>query len=160
MFEAFEEDIRVIAAGEHPIITPDWLNDDFSVLSTIDAEYAEDIDIKLLHAIGGHLAEVVRGNEQLLEVITKDDMLNRFYMESYASIPTNKFVGDVMKHLTFKYPRAKVLEIGDSTGMSGVGPSILFYNADETFAHVVTSELEAIQLQHQFATSLTGTPAE
>ncbi|CZS85573.1 unnamed protein product [Fusarium graminearum] len=116
IFEASAEHIRVVAAGEHPIITPDWLNDDFSVLSTIDAEYAEDIDIKLLHAIGGHL--------------------------------------------TFKYPRTKVLEIGDSTGVSGVRPSILFYNADEIFAHVVTSELEAIQLQHQFATSLTGAPAE
>ncbi|KAK6703101.1 hypothetical protein SNK04_012987 [Fusarium graminearum] len=44
--------------------------------------------------------------------------------------------------------------------VSGVRPSILFYNADEIFAHVVTSELEAIQLQHQFATSLTGAPAE
>lgn len=123
MFKASAEHIRVVAAGEHPIITPDWLNDDFSVLSTIDAEYAEDIDIKLLHAIGGHLAKVVRGNEQLLEVITKDDMLNRFYVEGYVSIPTNKFVGDVMKHLTFKYPRTKVLEIGESTG--GTSWSIL-----------------------------------
>lgn len=123
MFEAFEEHIRVVAAGEHPIIKPEWLNDEASDLETINAEYSEEIDIKLLHAVGGHLAEVVRGNEQLLEVMTKDDMLNRFYMEGYASIPTNKFVGDVMKQLTFKYPRAKVLEIGAGTG--GTSWSIL-----------------------------------
>ncbi|CEI70300.1 unnamed protein product [Fusarium venenatum] len=123
MFEAFEEHIRVVAAGEHPIIKADWLNDDVSILKTIDAQYSEEIDIKLLHAVGGHLAEVVRGNEQLLEVMTKDDMLNRFYMEGYASITTNKFVGDIMKQLTFKFPRAKVLEIGAGTG--GTSWSIL-----------------------------------
>nr|ALQ32891.1 putative polyketide synthase [Fusarium poae] len=123
MFEAFEEHIRVVAAGEHPIIQADWLNDDASILEAINAEYSEEIDIKLLHAVGGHLAEVVRGNEQLLEVMTKDDMLNRFYMEGYASIPTNRFVGDIMKQLTFKFPRAKVLEIGAGTG--GTSWSIL-----------------------------------
>ncbi|KAF4963991.1 hypothetical protein FSARC_8041 [Fusarium sarcochroum] len=123
MFEAFEEHIRVVAAGEHPIIKPEWLNDKASILEEIDVDYGDEIDIKLLHAVGGHLAEVVRGNEQLLEVMTKDDMLNRFYMEGYASIPTNKFVSDVMKQLTFKFPRAKILEIGAGTG--GTSWSIL-----------------------------------
>ncbi|KAM0441837.1 hypothetical protein ACHAQK_004775 [Fusarium lateritium] len=123
MFEAFEEHVRVVAAGEHPIIKPEWLGDDASIFEEINANYGDEIDIKLLHAVGGHLAEVVRGNEQLLEVMTKDDMLNRFYMEGYASIPTNKFVGDVMKQLTFKFPRAKILEIGAGTG--GTSWSIL-----------------------------------
>ncbi|KAM0342042.1 hypothetical protein ACHAPU_009770 [Fusarium lateritium] len=123
MFEAFEEHIRVVAAGDHPIIKPEWLSDDASTFDEINANYGDEIDIKLLHAVGNNLAEVVRGNEQLLEVMTKDDMLNRFYMEGYASIPTNKFVGDVMKQLTFKYPRAKILEIGAGTG--GTSWSIL-----------------------------------
>ncbi|WZH49426.1 putative PKS-NRPS protein [Fusarium acuminatum] len=123
MFEAFEEHIRVVAAGEHPIIKPEWLNDEPSVLEEIDANYGDEIDIKLLHAVGGHLAEVVRGNEQLLEVMTKDDMLNRFYMEGYASIPTNAFISDVMKQLSFKFPRAKIIEIGAGTG--GTSWSIL-----------------------------------
>ncbi|KAF5663828.1 polyketide synthase [Fusarium heterosporum] len=123
MFEAFENHIRVVAAGEHPIIKAEWLRDDASIFEEINAKYGDEIDIKLLHAVGNHLAEVVRGKAQLLEVMTKDDMLNRFYMEGYASIPTNKFVGDVMKQLTFKHPRAKILEIGAGTG--GTSWSIL-----------------------------------
>lgn len=123
MFEAFENHIDVVRRGDHPIIESDWLNDEWSVLADIDAEYGDEIDMKLLHAVGSHLAEVVRGKEQLLEVMTKDDMLNRFYMEGYASIPTNKFIADTMKQLTFKYPRAKILEIGAGTG--GTSWSIL-----------------------------------
>ncbi|KAF4988362.1 hypothetical protein FGRMN_9809 [Fusarium graminum] len=123
MFEAFEDHIRVVAAGEHPIIKPEWLRDDASIFEDINGKYGDEIDIKLLHAVGNHLAEVVRGKEQLLEIMTKDDMLNRFYMEGYANIPTNKFVGDVMKQLTFKHPRAKILEIGAGTG--GTSWSIL-----------------------------------
>ncbi|KAL7905224.1 putative PKS-NRPS protein [Trichoderma velutinum] len=116
MFEAFEEHIRAVKDGEHPIILPEWLDDEPSILDELDAFHGETIDFKLLHAVGKDLADVVRGNKQMLEVMTKDDMLNRFYMEGYASVPTNRAVGDVLKQLSFKYPRAKILEIGAGTG--------------------------------------------
>ncbi|PTB61706.1 polyketide synthase [Trichoderma citrinoviride] len=116
MFEAFEEHVRVVKSGEHPIILPEWLDDEASILDELDAKHGETIDFKLLHAVGKDLADVVRGNKQMLEVMTKDDMLNRFYMEGYASVPTNKAVGDVMRQLSFKFPRARILEIGAGTG--------------------------------------------
>ncbi|TFA97733.1 Polyketide synthase-nonribosomal peptide synthetase [Trichoderma ghanense] len=116
MFEAFEEHIRVVKDGEHPIILPEWLDDEAAILDELDSKHGETIDFRLLHAVGKDLADVVRGNKQMLEVMTKDDMLNRFYMEGYASVPTNKAVGDVMRQLSFKFPRAKVLEIGAGTG--------------------------------------------
>ncbi|UKZ78777.1 putative Hybrid PKS-NRPS biosynthetic cluster [Trichoderma virens FT-333] len=116
MFEAFEEHIRVVKVGEHPIILAEWLDDEASILDELDASHGDTIDFKLLHAVGKDLADVVRGNKQMLEVMTKDDMLNRFYMEGYASVPTNKAVGDALRQLSFKYPRAKILEIGAGTG--------------------------------------------
>ncbi|KAF4449922.1 putative polyketide synthase [Fusarium austroafricanum] len=128
------------------------VKDEASILEQIDEDYGDEVDIKLLHAVGGHLGEVVRGNEQLLEVMTKDDMLNRFYMEGYASIPTNKFVSDVMKQLNFKFPRAKILEIGAGTG--GTSWSILNAIEDATLrntrkllepgGHLVLLELTGI----------------
>ncbi|KAL7947130.1 S-adenosyl-L-methionine-dependent methyltransferase [Trichoderma barbatum] len=99
MFEAFEEHVKIVKNGEHPIILTEWLDDEPSVLDELDANHGEAIDFKLLHAVGKDLADVVRGNKQMLEFMTKDDMLNRFYMEGYAS-----------------YPRAKILEIGAGTG--------------------------------------------
>jgi aspyridone synthetase (hybrid polyketide synthase/nonribosomal peptide synthetase) len=116
MFEAFENHISIVKNGEHPIILPEWLDDEESILDELDSKHGDTIDFKLLHAVGKDLAHVVRGNKQMLEVMTKNDMLNRFYMEGYASVPTNKAVGDVMRQLSFKFPRAKILEIGAGTG--------------------------------------------
>ncbi|KAL7809312.1 polyketide synthase [Trichoderma aethiopicum] len=139
MLEAFEDHVKIVEGGEHPIILSEWLDDEESILHELDSKHGETIDFKLLHAVGKNLADVVRGRKQMLEVMTKDDMLNRFYMEGYASVPTNKAVGDVMRQLSFKFPRAKILEIGAGTG--GTSWSVLnsIDNAYESYTYTDVS---------------------
>lgn len=125
MFEAFEEQLKAVENGLHPMICRDWLADDASVLANINLQYPTSVDLQLLNTVGEHMASVVRGETPLLEVMQKDDLLNRFYMENCASLVTNQSIADVLQQITFKFPRCNILEIGAGTGGT-VRPRVTF----------------------------------
>ncbi|KPM44244.1 Polyketide synthase-nonribosomal peptide synthetase [Neonectria ditissima] len=116
MFGAFEKHLATIKNDEHPVLPSSWLADEPSVLEDISNAHPDSIDLQLLHAVGENLADVVRGDTQLLEVMQEDDMLDRFYMDNCASAPINQSIADVLQQITFKFPRCNILEIGAGTG--------------------------------------------
>ncbi|KAH7139912.1 polyketide synthase [Dactylonectria estremocensis] len=116
MFGAFEKHLATIKNDEHPVLPSSWLADEPTVLGDIDNAHPDSIDLQLLHAVGENLADVVRGDTQLLEVMQEDDMLDRFYMDNCASAPINQSIADVLQQITFKFPRCNILEIGAGTG--------------------------------------------
>lgn len=116
MLEAFEGHLSLAEDGRHPVLRRGWLDDEPSVLGRLDAQHPGSIELQMVHAVGRSLADVVRGKVQLLEVMSRDDMLNRFYMLDRGCMQINNFVGRVMQQITFKFPRCKILEIGAGTG--------------------------------------------
>nr|A0A482N9V7.1 RecName: Full=Hybrid PKS-NRPS synthetase iccA; Short=PKS-NRPS iccA; AltName: Full=Ilicicolin H biosynthesis cluster protein A [Talaromyces variabilis]QBQ83704.1 polyketide synthase-nonribosomal peptide synthetase [Talaromyces variabilis] len=115
MFEAFEQHLVNVGSGSHPMLKSEWLSDDSSIMDGLDRIHPTSIDLKLLRACGENMPDVVREKTQLLEVMSKDDMLNRFYMDNCAA-RINNDIAKVVKQISFKFPRANILEIGAGTG--------------------------------------------
>jgi aspyridone synthetase (hybrid polyketide synthase/nonribosomal peptide synthetase) len=115
MFKAFEQHLANVGRGSHPMLKSEWLSDDTSIMDELDRKHPTSIDLKLLRACGENMSDVVREKTQLLEVMSKDDMLNRFYMDNCAA-RINNDIAKVVKQISFKFPRANILEIGAGTG--------------------------------------------
>ncbi|RYP13804.1 hypothetical protein DL767_010583 [Monosporascus sp. MG133] len=116
MLEAFEGHLELVAKGQHPVLQSSWLDDDEDMLREADAAHLDSIELKFIHAIGNNIASVVRGQANLLEIVNKDDLLNRFYMEDSGCIEINGFVARAAKEIAFKFPHCNMLEIGAGTG--------------------------------------------
>ncbi|KAJ1326930.1 hybrid polyketide synthase [Microdochium nivale] len=114
--EANNEHIQLAAAGKHPVLRREWFNDGPAVLKAIDEKYPESVQLTMLHAVGRQFPAIVRGEVPQLEIMTKDDLLNRFFMEDVGCLRVNDFLATTLHHITVKYPRCKILEIGAGTG--------------------------------------------
>ena len=123
MYETFTEDIVLIHNDQHPTSKKEWLNDRQEYILSLKEKFPGRVDLEMVHAIGEELTSILRGETQLLEIMLQNDKLNRFYMESRLFAPLNKYIAQVVKKLTHKYPRLNVLEIGAGTG--GTTKSVL-----------------------------------
>jgi len=62
--------------------------------------------------VGDNLAAVIRGETTILEHMTKDDLLYRFYETGLGLQEFASFLAKTVKQLTHRYPRMNILEIG------------------------------------------------
>ncbi|RYP79598.1 hypothetical protein DL770_006599 [Monosporascus sp. CRB-9-2] len=116
MLEANSVHLALAAKGEHPILRKEWLADGPEMLQHMEAAHPNDVQLQMLNAVGGNYTQIVRGELAQLQVMTKDDLLNRFFMEDQGCIRVNQFLAEALRNITFKYPRCNILEIGAGTG--------------------------------------------
>lgn len=116
LFEAVGAKLEEIKCGRNPVVQQAWLDDTRETIERLRARFPGQIELELMHAISKHLASVVRGEAQILEVMLRDNMLNRFYMEGAFARRLNASIARVARQISHKYPRAKFLEIGAGTG--------------------------------------------
>lgn len=116
MLDANNQHLTLAATGRHPMLRKEWLADGPEVLERMNALHGDSVQLHMLHAVGSHYSQIVRGEVAQLQVMTKDDLLNRFFMEDLGCLRVNQFLADAMCDITFKYPRCNILEIGAGTG--------------------------------------------
>lgn len=93
-----------------------------------------------IHRLGAHLLAILRGQTAPLELLSADNLLSRFYGETPKTKRMGSQVSALIRHLTHKNPRARILEIGGGstimtkyaiealgTSESG-GPNASFYH--------------------------------
>ncbi|KKY25511.1 putative pks-nrps protein [Phaeomoniella chlamydospora] len=114
--EAVDVCLSQVRSGEHPVVQTEWQKDTRDDIMQMKERFPGQIDLQLAHSIGENLVKVVRGEEQMLEIMLEDDMLNRLYMEGCGFSELNWYIGQVVKRIAYKYPRMKVFEIGAGTG--------------------------------------------
>lgn len=85
----------------------------------------EDLDPRLLslgvegealHLIGSNLKSIITGQSDPLSLLLKDNLLSRVYAEDTAHLRCYAHLVDYVKHIVFKQPGSRVLEIGAGTG--------------------------------------------
>lgn len=108
--------------GQHKSCQIEWLDDSWEEIQLEGAPYASDVDIRLLHVVGQKLVPFVRNETSILEHMLHDGLLNSYYQNSEL-LEYNEYAGKLTAQIAFRYPLAKVLEIGAGTG--GVTRSIL-----------------------------------
>jgi len=127
-----------IEAGKHPDIQAEWSNDTFEDVQQWSASYlaSGNNDMHLLHAVGGNLAAIARGTMPALQVLMKDGMLDRLYVEGVGFADGNLDLKPLVKQLAHRYPRMKVLEVGAGTG--GTTRAVLSALGDQYTSYTYT----------------------
>ncbi|KAI1077856.1 hypothetical protein F5B20DRAFT_550573 [Whalleya microplaca] len=105
-----------VRTGRHPTVKREWLEDSREAVWK-QAEGCQDtIDILLMRALGENLTAIARGEMQPLEIMMENDMLSRFYVESYGLDGMNDHIARALAQITHRYPRANILELGAGSG--------------------------------------------
>ncbi|UKZ48078.1 putative Hybrid PKS-NRPS biosynthetic cluster [Trichoderma virens] len=108
--------IRETAEGKHPVLKKEWLQDNEEVIMAYKEKYEEQADIKLIHAVGKALPDVLNSDAQLLQFMIQDNMLVNLYTKGRVMEALNPVMADVMQSIAHKFLRANILEIGAGTG--------------------------------------------
>ncbi|KAL6716062.1 hypothetical protein ACLMJK_007024 [Lecanora helva] len=74
------------------------------------------VESEILSRIGENLLPILTGKVDALSLLLQDDLLSRFYLEDESSKQCCTHLINYLKHLFFKKPSLKVLEIGAGTG--------------------------------------------
>lgn len=122
MLESFDHHLAKAVEGLHPYLPVEWLSDDSSTIRALDEAYPDAIELQMVHTVGQHLASVVRREKHMLEVMRVGNLLDRFYAEDKRMHQINRFLANALQHITFKFPRCRILEIGAGTGATVCSP--------------------------------------
>jgi len=147
LFDFFEHVLEQATAGRVRFVEKEWLDDTWDEISRIIDKYPGRIEIALNHTVGENLAAAVRGETQILQHMFKDNLLNRFYVESMGLRETTSFLARIVAQITHRYPHMDILEIGAGTGgatkavLRDIGRTFSTY----TFTDISTGFMEKAQ---------------
>ncbi|KAI0888665.1 uncharacterized protein GGS22DRAFT_61892 [Annulohypoxylon maeteangense] len=99
-----------------PYWEPEWENDTPETIIRASTAHEDVIDVRLLHAIGQRLADIVMNNAPAIEIGMRDNLLGKYYKEAIGMQEYTQYIARTIKQLTFRSPRLQCLEIGAGTG--------------------------------------------
>ncbi|KAL8907696.1 MAG: hypothetical protein Q9207_001265 [Kuettlingeria erythrocarpa] len=148
-------------AGSNKLATgsSQWLHDSPETrLALVHKASAASVNGEMVCRLGPHILSMLRREVTPLELMLEDKLLHRYYIEALKWDRSSRQVGEVVKHVAHKYPRAKILEIGGGTGGtttynlnalgtddSGFGPLAASYD----FTDISSGFFEAAQEKFQ-----------
>jgi acyl transferase domain-containing protein/NADPH:quinone reductase-like Zn-dependent oxidoreductase/SAM-dependent methyltransferase len=102
---------------EHQNGHMDWLDTskqyEVDLLARVESS---SIDGRLLCNHGNHLEEIIRGQKEVLEVLTQDDMLDKYYSSHIGWDTAHQPLSNYLDLLAHKNPELRILDIGAGTG--------------------------------------------
>ncbi|KAL8369933.1 hypothetical protein RB595_000338 [Gaeumannomyces hyphopodioides] len=94
-----------------------WAEDDCDIIYEILDRFApQQVDFRLLRAVGEEVGAVFRGERRMLKVLFADDMLGEFYRIGLGLRNAQRQVARYMRSITHRFPGADILELGAGTG--------------------------------------------
>ncbi len=155
-----------IREGRHAFLRKEWLDDTREKIDSFTERYPNSVDLALLKAVGENLTSVLRGESEMLEHMLKDGLLGKLYAEGRGFAECNEHVASIMRKISHKHPRTKILEIGAGTGgttrsvFNAIGNAYssytytdisagFFEKAGEKFAdHIHSMEFKTFNAEH------------
>ncbi|KAI1312189.1 hypothetical protein F5Y03DRAFT_341668, partial [Xylaria venustula] len=108
--------LALASSGIHSTIKREWSKDTPDVINALISPLASDTDVKMITAVGENIPASVRGETTILEHLTHENLLERYYKDCLGAQEYNGFLADMVKQITHRYPHANLLEIGAGTG--------------------------------------------
>ncbi|KAE8154018.1 hypothetical protein BDV25DRAFT_168001 [Aspergillus avenaceus] len=107
-----------VKEGKHSFAPAVWIDDTKEMIVDLMDSYGDDADFNLTRAVGEHLLipSVLNGETSILEYMTKDNYLDRYYIDAIGFGMLNDLIAGVMGQICTKFPRIDLLEIGAGTG--------------------------------------------
>ncbi|KAK4176933.1 Nonribosomal peptide synthetase 14 [Triangularia setosa] len=110
--------VGLVGRGEHPFVTNECRKDTHNDIVKIIDKYRERVDVRLIESVGENLPHVIKEGSNILEHMTKDDILSRFYEDGLGLAASNRWISRMVKQICHRYPHMNILEIGAGTGGS------------------------------------------
>ncbi|KAJ3522977.1 hypothetical protein NM208_g12635 [Fusarium decemcellulare] len=110
---------ELVRDAKHPYAPQSWVDDTHEdVHAMMDSYGPEDADFNLTKAVGEHmpLPEVLKGETNILEYMTQNNYLDRYYTHAIGFGWLNLLISGVVGQIADKHPRMRFLEIGAGTG--------------------------------------------
>jgi hybrid polyketide synthase/nonribosomal peptide synthetase ACE1 len=101
------------SVGQHPTRRSEWANDNAEDIDVLVGRYSGDVDIRLVSAVGEKMVAAVRGPATVLEHMESDGLLSDYYSKGLGVERYHSLLAGTMKQLTHRYPRAKIIELGN-----------------------------------------------
>lgn len=79
------------------------------------ARYPDNVDLKLIRAIGQNMPAIVRGESAIMDHVMQQNMLDQVYSEGLGFAQYNIVLGRLTKQITHRYPHLKIIETGKNT---------------------------------------------
>ncbi|RYP45141.1 hypothetical protein DL769_011480 [Monosporascus sp. CRB-8-3] len=138
-----------VEAGSHPYVRKEWIGDSEEDILRIFQQCPSSIDLKLMKAVGDGLFPAMNGQMNILEAMTRDNMLDDFFAHSLAMPPYLKDMARMVADLSHRFPHMNILEIG--AGIGAATASILgkLNNAFQsyTYTDISTAFFEKAQVK-------------
>jgi acyl transferase domain-containing protein/NAD(P)-dependent dehydrogenase (short-subunit alcohol dehydrogenase family)/ubiquinone/menaquinone biosynthesis C-methylase UbiE len=117
LFDYADHICAIVERHEHAYIKKDWQSDTYDDIRSIMQRYSpSDPDFVLTVATGENLAAAVRRQTTILEHMTKNDRLNKYYQSALGFAELNRLMATVVHQIAYRYPNMNILEIGAGTG--------------------------------------------
>lgn len=125
IFEWIDHLFPIIQSGQHPTVRETWSSDDFAWLKEQASKYPDEIDIQLINAVGTNLVAVVKEGASMLEHMTANDMLDRYYEFGLGMRDARNILSKSVSQITHRYPGMDILEIGAGAGNGNLAKTVL-----------------------------------
>ncbi|TVY91566.1 Fusaridione A synthetase [Lachnellula willkommii] len=108
--------VEKVRKEEHLSVGPECLNDTQEDILALTDKYRDRVDALLIESTGQNLPATIRAQESILQHMTKENLLGRFYEEGIGLNAANWWLANMVKQISHRYPHMKILEIGAGTG--------------------------------------------
>lgn len=129
---SFVADVRQrVRTGQHKYARRGYMEDDEEVLHHIQARHGGSLDMKMVDTVGQNMPAVIRGEKNMADILSENDLLSRYYSESLGMNAYTTYLARSVKQLAHRYPAMNVIEVG---GGNGRATSHILQEIGQTFA--------------------------
>jgi malonyl CoA-acyl carrier protein transacylase/SAM-dependent methyltransferase/NAD(P)-dependent dehydrogenase (short-subunit alcohol dehydrogenase family) len=122
LFDYADHVCDIVSRSEHAYVKPEWQQDTYEEIQAIMKRYSpDDPDFVLTAASGENLPASVRKETTILEHMTKDDKLNKFYEKALGFVELNRLMSNMVHSIAHRFPNMNICEIGAGTGGASRG---------------------------------------
>nr|A0A4P8WAE5.1 RecName: Full=Polyketide synthase-nonribosomal peptide synthetase pyiS; Short=PKS-NRPS pyiS; AltName: Full=Pyrichalasin H biosynthesis cluster protein A; AltName: Full=Pyrichalasin H synthase [Pyricularia grisea]QCS37521.1 PyiS [Pyricularia grisea] len=116
LFAYVDHVLSRVERGTNRFARKEWQHDTKEIILEILERYPDNIDLRLMRAVGENIAAVIRGEITMLEPMLQNNMLNDFYVVAHGMPRYTKYLASLASQIGHRYPHMHVLEIGAGTG--------------------------------------------
>jgi malonyl CoA-acyl carrier protein transacylase/SAM-dependent methyltransferase/NAD(P)-dependent dehydrogenase (short-subunit alcohol dehydrogenase family) len=152
LFDYADHVCGIVERGEHMYVKPEWQADTYEVIKAIMNRYSPlDPDFVLTAAAGENLAASVRKETTILEHMTKDDKLDKYYEGALGFVELNRLIANMISQIAHRFPNMNIFEIGAGTGGASRGIFAKLGTAYSTYTYTDISSGFFGKAQENFA---------
>ncbi|KAJ4294702.1 hypothetical protein N0V88_004936 [Collariella sp. IMI 366227] len=116
LYQYIDDLFSKVERGILPHVQPAWKRDTHDQILEIVANQRDNIDLKLMHAVGESFPRVIRGETNMLEAMVEGNKLDRFYIEALGMSRYLEELARMAAQVSHRHPHMHVLEVGAGTG--------------------------------------------